>query len=49
MRTPDATGRRKFVGVLRGTEAGNVNVEMDGQIVALALEDIERAKLVPAL
>src|SRR5258706_8408059 len=49
MRTPDATGRRKFVGVLRGTEAGNVNVEFDGQIVALALEDIDRAKLIPNL
>ena len=49
MRTPDASGRRKFVGVLRGTEAGKVNVELDGQIVALALEDIDRAKLIPAL
>jgi ribosome maturation factor RimP len=49
MRTPDATGRRKFIGVLRGTEAGNVNVELDGQIVALALDDIDRAKLVPEL
>ena len=49
MRTPDATGRRRFIGVLRGTEAGNVNVELDGQIVALALEDIDRAKLIPNL
>jgi ribosome maturation factor RimP len=49
MRTPDATGRRKFIGVLRGTDAGNVNVELDGQIVALALEDIDRAKLIPNL
>jgi len=49
MRTPDATGRRKFIGVLRGTEAGNVNVELDGQIVALALEDIDRARLIPKL
>jgi ribosome maturation factor RimP len=49
MRTPDATGRRKFVGVLRGAEAGQVKVEFDGQTVALALEDIERAKLIPAL
>ena len=49
MRTPDATGRRKFVGVLRGTEAGKVNVELEGQVVALALDDIDRAKLVPAL
>ena len=55
MRTPDATGRRKFVGVLKGAEAGRVNLELeeprDGQKqqVALALDDIERAKLVPAL
>src|SRR3982750_3562569 len=31
MRTPDATGRRKFVGVLRGAEAGRVKVEVEGQ------------------
>src|SRR5690349_18650827 len=49
MRTPDATGRRKFVGVLRGAEAGRVNVECDGQVIALALDDVERAKLIPAL
>src|SRR5258708_37818246 len=47
MRTPDATGRRKFIGVLRGTEAGNVNGELDGQIVALALEAIDRGELIP--
>jgi ribosome maturation factor RimP len=49
MRTPDATGRRKFVGVLRGAGTGQVNVECDGQVIALALDDIERAKLIPAL
>src|SRR3954462_12132794 len=31
MRTPDPTGRRKFVGVLRGAEAGRVSMELDGQ------------------
>ncbi len=56
MRTPDATGRRKFVGVLKGAEAGCVNLELEEpqggkqkQQVALALDDIERAKLIPAL
>jgi ribosome maturation factor RimP len=49
MRTPDAGGRRRFVGVLRGVGAGQVNLELDGMTVALALEDIERAKLVPEL
>ena len=38
-----------FVGVLQGAEAGRVNVECDGQVIALALDDLERAKLVPAL
>jgi len=49
MRTPDATGRRRFVGVLRGAADGRVSVELDGQTVALALDDVERARLVPEL
>jgi ribosome maturation factor RimP len=49
MRTPDATGRRRFVGVLRGAEAGRVQMELDGQTVALELGDVERARLVPEL
>ena len=46
MRTPDASGRRKFAGVLRGVEAGQVSMELEGQTVQLALEDVDRAKLV---
>ena len=51
MRTPDATGRRRFVGVLRGAEGERVHLDVDGsgQTVALALADIDRAKLVPEL
>src|SRR5688500_7831573 len=49
MRTPDAGGRRRFVGVLRGENEGRVSLELDGQTVALAIEDIERARLVPEL
>jgi ribosome maturation factor RimP len=56
MRTPDATGRRKFVGVLKGAADGQVLVEADAADggkeklqVALALDDIDRAKLIPAL
>jgi ribosome maturation factor RimP len=49
MRTPDASGRRKFVGVLRGAQAGQVSLEMEGQTVALALDDVDRARLVPEL
>jgi len=49
MRTPDATGRRRFVGVLRGADAGRVQIELDGRTVALELADVERARLVPEL
>src|SRR6185295_11224455 len=33
MRTPDAGGRRKFVGVLRGSGEGRVTMELEGQTV----------------
>jgi ribosome maturation factor RimP len=49
MRTPDASGRRKFAGVLRGAEAGRVSMELEGQVVTLALDDVDRAKLIPEL
>ena len=49
MRTPDATGRRRFVGVLRGAQAGQVSLELEGRLVALALDDMDRARLVPEL
>ena len=49
MRTPDATGRRRFVGVLRGADAGRVKMELEGHTVALELDDVERARLVPEL
>jgi ribosome maturation factor RimP len=49
MRTPDATGRRRFAGVLRGTEAGRLTMELEGQTVELALDDVERARLIPEL
>src|SRR3954462_1084777 len=49
MRRPDATGRRRFVGVLRGAEDGRVAVEFEGQTVRLELDDVERARLVPEL
>ncbi|HUG77471.1 MAG TPA: ribosome maturation factor RimP [Burkholderiales bacterium] len=47
MRTPDAGGRRRFVGILRGIEGGRLSMELDGHTVALALEDVERARLAP--
>ena len=49
MRTPDASGRRRFVGVLRGMSGGLVEIELDGRTVALELADMERARLVPEL
>jgi ribosome maturation factor RimP len=50
MRTPDASGRRRFVGVLRGAGDGRVAMELEGQkTVQLALDDVERARLVPEL
>jgi ribosome maturation factor RimP len=49
MRTPDASGRRRFVGVLRGAEAGRLSIELDGHTIGLDLADVERAKLVPEL
>src|SRR3982750_4292539 len=44
MRTPDASGRRRFVGVLRGAEGAHVNIELEGRTVQLALGDVERAR-----
>ena len=49
MRTADATGRRRFVGVLRGAQDGQVEIDLEGHKVQLALEDVERARLVPEL
>ena len=49
MRTPDASGRRKFAGVLRGVEAGQVSVELEGRVIRLPLGDLDKAKLVPEL
>jgi ribosome maturation factor RimP len=49
MRVADAAGRRRFVGLLRGAEGGVATVEVEGQPVALKLDEMERARLVPAL
>jgi ribosome maturation factor RimP len=49
MRTPDASGRRKFAGVLRGAAAGQVSIELEGRVVGLALDDLDKARLIPDL
>ena len=47
MRRPDETGRKRFTGVLRSAAGGVATVEVDGKDVALNMDEIERAKLVP--
>ncbi len=42
-------GRRNFRGVLRGLRGGEVLVEVDGIELALPVERIEQARLVPEL
>ncbi len=49
MRTADATGRRRFVGMLRGTSGSRVEMELEGKTVALELADVERARLIPEI
>ena len=49
MRTPDASGRKRFTGLLRGAHEGVATVEVDGREVALNVDDIDRARLVPDL
>ena len=49
MRTADASGRRKYVGLVRSATQGLVALEVDGKIVELAFGDIDRARLVPEL
>ena len=46
-RLPDATGRRRFTGMLKGCAGEAVTVEVDGQAVTLNLDEIDRARLVP--
>lgn len=41
-------GRRRYTGALRNAEAGAITLEVDGVPVVLGLNDIERARLVPA-
>jgi len=47
MRTPDASGRRRFTGLLRGADGEVATVQVEGRDVALDVDDIERARLVP--
>jgi ribosome maturation factor RimP len=49
MRLADAGGRRRYVGVLRGIEGTTATVDVDGAPVALQLDGMDRARLVPDL
>jgi ribosome maturation factor RimP len=42
-------GQRNFIGVLRETRAGKVQLEIDGKLLSLDLENLEKARLVPAI
>jgi hypothetical protein len=35
--------------VLRGAEAGQVNLEMEGRVLGLPIDDVDKARLVPEL
>ena len=48
MRVP-VDGRRNFVGVLRGANNGQVELEVDGALVSLNLAQLDKARLVPNL
>lgn len=48
VRVPVA-GQRNFVGVLRDTRDGKVELEADGKIVSFELGNLDKARLVPAI
>jgi ribosome maturation factor RimP len=42
-------GQRNFVGVLRETREGKVEIEVDGKLVSLDISNLDKARLVPAI
>jgi len=46
LQTPSGE-RKNFKGLLKGVVDGNVEIDCDGQVFQLAIEDIDHAKLVP--
>ncbi len=49
MRTRDESGRKRFTGLLRGEAGGVATLDVEGREVALKLDEIDRARLVPDL
>jgi ribosome maturation factor RimP len=47
MRHAATDGRRRYTGVLRGAAGGIVTLDLDGAVVSLELNQVERARLVP--
>jgi len=45
--TPSGSERKNFKGIIKGVERDAVQLEVDGQIFALPIADIDAAKLVP--
>lgn len=41
-------GRKKFVGILKGVQAGILKLEVEGEVLSLDLGNIEKARLVPS-
>lgn len=42
-------GQRNFAGILRGVDDGVLKLEVDGKMLDLELDNLERARLVPKL
>ncbi len=40
-------GQRNFVGILRGADDHRLNLEVDGGLVSIELESVDKARLVP--
>ena len=49
MRAPDANGRKRFNGLLKGVQDGAAVVDVEGREVALRMDDMDKARLVPDL
>jgi ribosome maturation factor RimP len=46
LKAPLPTGRKRLAGQLKGVEAGQVSMEVDGELYRFALADVARANLV---
>ncbi len=49
MRMKDESGRKRFAGLLKGLKDGAALLDVDGREVALRLDDMDKARLVPDL